>query len=109
MGLRRERLADEVRDIIASCFQAGILGDPRLSSVTITGVKLSGDCQLANIYFTSHDPDVDKAKRGLMSASSFLRKKLADNLDIRRVPDLRFYHDESIERGAYMESLLKQI
>ena len=109
MGLRKERLADEVRDIIAGCFQAGILGDPRLSFVTITSVKLSGDCQLANIYFISHDPDVDKAKRGLQCASGFLRKKLAENLDIRRVPDLRFFYDESIERGAHMESLLKQI
>ena len=109
MGLRKERLADEVRDIIAGCFQAGILSDPRLSFVTITGVKMSGDCQLASIYFTSHDPDVTKAKRGLECASGFLRKKLAENLDVRRVPNLRFFYDESIERGSHMEELLKQI
>jgi ribosome-binding factor A len=109
MGIRRDRLTDGIRDIIANCFQAGILSDPRLQSVTITAVKLSPDLQVATVYFTSHEADIQEALKGLNSASGFLRKQLAEQLDVRRVPTLRFFFDESIERASRIEDLLRQI
>ena len=39
MGLRQERLADEIRDIVASLFTGGTLNDPRIQGVTITAAK----------------------------------------------------------------------
>jgi ribosome-binding factor A len=110
MGLRQERLADEIRDLIAGCFLGGQMGDPRLESVTITAVKLSPDLQLATVYFRIYgevdDGMIQRATRGLESAGGFFRKRLADALDIRRIPSLRFFYDESIERGARIEKLL---
>lgn len=113
MSVRKQRLADEIRDLVASCFQGEQLADPRLKYVTITAVKLSGDLQLASVYFRLMHDDNEKhqaaAKAGLESASTFLRRRLADGLDIRRVPNLRFFFDESIERGSRIEGLLSQI
>ena len=111
MGLRRERLADEIRDIIASCFQGGQMNDPRLEFVTITAVKLSGDLQIATAYFRVIGDKLaaEKAQSGLESAAGFLRHKCAEALDIRRVPTLRFFFDESVERGARIEDLLTKI
>ncbi|MFY7927291.1 MAG: ribosome-binding factor A, partial [Oligoflexus sp.] len=54
MGLRKERMADEIRDILARNFQGGELNDPRLASVTITAVKLSADLQQAMVYFRTY-------------------------------------------------------
>jgi ribosome-binding factor A len=113
MGVRQQRLADEIRDILASCFAAGEMSDPRLEFITITAVKLTSDLQLASAYFRIMDGEsearVAEVKRGLASASTFLRRRLADSLDLRRVPNLRFFYDESIERGARIEGLLSQI
>ena len=111
MGLRQERLADEIRDIIAQLFSGGQLSDPRLASVCITAVKLSGDLQIASIYFRTYTdtvalPDV---QRGLESVSGLLKRKLSAALDIRRMPELRFFFDESIERGNKIESLIDKI
>ena len=110
MGIRQERLADQIRDVIARCFQGGQMQDPRLSNVTITAVKLSADLQLASIYFRVYEVDkIDNAKRGLQTASGFLRKKLASHLDVRRVPELRFFYDESIEKASRIEELLSKL
>jgi ribosome-binding factor A len=110
MGLRKDRLADEIRDIVGSCFLGGKMADPRLEGVTITAVKLSGDLQIASVYYRVYSDDlIEKAQKGLESAAGFFRKKLADALDIRRVPELKFYYDESIEYGSNIEKLLMKI
>lgn len=110
MTLRRDRLTDEIRDLIGECFQGGQMSDPRVAGVTITAVKLSPDLQIATVYFRVwNDGDITKAQLGLESAAGFLRNKLAKALKIRRVPELRFFYDESIERASLIEDLLTKI
>ncbi|MFK7822886.1 MAG: 30S ribosome-binding factor RbfA [Oligoflexales bacterium] len=109
MGLRQERLADEIRDLLATCFLGSQMRDPRLEGVSITHVKVSADLQLATAYFRlyNHGPK-DQAKVGLERSKGFLRKHLAQNLKLRRVPELRFFYDESVEHGSRIEALLHQ-
>jgi ribosome-binding factor A len=110
MGLRQERLADQIRDILAVNFQGGLLSDPRLSTVTITAVKLTADLQLATVYFrTYEDKDSPQAQRGLESAAGRLRRQLGQSIDLRRVPNLRFIFDKSLENAARIETLLTRI
>jgi len=110
VGLRKERMADEIRDIIASCLTGGQLDDPRLAFVTITGVKLSPDLQLASVQFRIIDPTKqDETKRALERASGIFKTKMSKALDIRRVPDLRFFFDSSAERGASVDAMLDLI
>lgn len=120
MGVRKDRLADEIRDILALCFQGGKMNDPRLENMTITAVKLSGDLQHAYVYFRVMSPVVsedgnlpeeaiDKALQGLRSASSFLRKKISVGVKMRRTPEIHFKYDESVEYGSHIESLLSRI
>jgi ribosome-binding factor A len=110
MSIRQDRMADEIRDIVASCFAGGQMQDPRLQHVTITAVKISPDLQYATVYFrTMPGEDIDTAKRGLDRAAGFFRARLAEALDVRRVPVLKFFYDESIEHGARIEDLLNKI
>jgi ribosome-binding factor A len=120
MGIRQDRLADEIRDILGRCFQGGQMNDPRLENLTITAVKLTGDLQHAYVYFRvmypgnqedgSLPPEIlDKAAKGLKSASSFLRKKVADGVKLRRIPEIHFRYDESVEYGSHIESLLGKL
>jgi len=120
MGVRQDRLADEIRDILARCFQGGQMNDPRLENMTITAVKLSGDLQHAYVYFRvmsaeAHpsgrlsDDKIAKALRGLTSASRLLRKRISDGVKMRRTPEIHFKYDESVEYGSHIESLLSKM
>lgn len=113
MGLRQDRLADEIRDLVASSLMGGRMDDPRLQSVAITAVKVTADLQLATVYFRVYGDDseiaVGKAAQGLDAAAGFFRRKLAKALDIRRVPELRFFYDKSVEHGSNIENLLRNL
>jgi ribosome-binding factor A len=110
MGLRQERLADQIRDVVAFCFLGDTLQDPRLSGVTITHVRVSPDLQFASIYFRLFDKkDLEGAEKALVNCRGYFRKKIADAITLRRVPDLRFLYDESVERGSHIEGLIRQI
>lgn len=109
MGLRQERLADEIRDLLAGCFLGDQMRDPRLVGLTVTHVRLSSDLQLATVYFRVFDKaQIGSALDGLERCKGFLRRHLANNLALRRVPELRFFYDESVEHGAQIEKLLEE-
>ena len=109
MTIRKDRLADQIRDLLAGSFLGGKMNDPRLEEVTITAVKLSPDMQVASVYYRVYN-DARKADAftGLRQAAGFLKRSLR-SLEIRRLPELRFFYDESLERAARIETLLGQI
>lgn len=110
MGLRKDQLADQIRDLLALNFQGGRLSDPRLESVTVTAVKLTADLQQATVFYrTYNEADGPNAMRGLQSAAGRLRKSLSEALDIRRVPELHFKYDKSIEYAGRIETVLDAI
>ena len=110
MSLRARRLADQIHEVIGQCFGGGAMSDPRLSGVTITHVKLTTDLQLASVYFRVFIAEqAEQALVGLQHSKGFLRRQLAENLSLRRVPELRFFFDESIEHGARIEALIAAV
>ena len=117
MSLRHERLADEVRDILATNFMAGRMNDPRLEQVSITAVRLSKDLQVAYVYFRAMAADGSgaitstekEAQKGLDSAAGYLRNLLAERLSVRRVPTLKFFFDETLDRADRIHGLLSNL
>ncbi len=111
MGIRSERVADEVRDVVAKAFTGDEMRDPRVQAVAVTAVKISSDLQVASVYFRllNEETPLEDVMVGLERASGFLRSKLAKQIELRRVPTLRFFFDESIERGSRIEELLAGI
>jgi len=87
------------------------VNDPRLESATITGVKMSKDLRDAYVYFAVYGTDKVKqdALKGFNSASGFLRTRLAKELGMKYMPKIRFMFDESIEYGAHMNKVLKDL
>ncbi len=111
MGIRQIRLGDEIRDVLARCFMGHQLEDPRLGGVVITHVKLTGDLQLATVYFRIIDEEAttqEQVLKGLDSCKGFLKKILASEIKLRRVPELRFLFDTSIEYGSLIEGLISK-
>ena len=110
MYKRSEKVAEAIHEEISSLLVKGVK-DPRVSFVTVTGVKVTDDLHLATIYFTVVGSDEERTatEAGLNSAKGFIRKELGKGLRMRYTPDILFRYDESIEYGSRIESILKQI
>jgi ribosome-binding factor A len=106
---RRLRVAAELQRL-ANELLCSEIGDPRLSGVRISEVDLSGDLGVARLFFSTLDPDQDPqpVERALESASGFLRSRLGRALGLRRVPELRFARDLSVQRGMELSRLIDE-
>jgi len=84
--------------------------DARLGMVTIQEVRVARDLSYAKVYFTllGNQMDVAEATRHLNEASGYLRHLLGQRIIVRAVPELHFTHDESVERGIHLSSLIEQ-
>ena len=85
--------------------------DPRVSTVTLTGVKVSRDLNNARVFFTVSDELLERkdAERGLKSAAPYIRRELGQVLQLRFMPEIRFQYDDSISYGQKIDSLLRQV
>ena len=86
--------------------------DPRVQQgmVTVTGVETTGDLRYAKVYLSVlEEVDERELRRGLKSASPWLRRELGGRLTLRYTPELIFERDHSIERGARLSRLLDEL
>lgn len=103
---RLDRVADRIKRELAVLIQQKS-EDPRFFKVTLIDIDLSPDLSYAKVFFTILG-DVDKKALtdALNSASGFFRHLLAKRVNIRRVPQLHFVYDESIEQGQRLSALI---
>ena len=107
---RNERIAGLIQQVLAELLLKQI-GDPRLSRATITAVRVSRDLRIAKIYFATAGGE-DKSGnvlQGFNRAKGFCKRQLAQRLELRYTPDLKFFYDEVIDHGARIEELLKTV
>lgn len=86
--------------------------DPRLGVfVTITEVVSSPDLRHAKVFVSilGSQHERKEALRGLAAASGFLRRQLGERLVLRRIPELSFLEDASMEQGAHLLDLIRQV
>jgi ribosome-binding factor A len=112
MSRRMERIAEQLKSEIARVLREEVT-DPRVRLVTITRVDCSPDLANATVFWSSmeavDEASVDRIEAGLSSAAAFVRRQLAHALPLRRMPRLVFRYDPSLEQGARMASLLREI
>jgi len=111
MTRRIERLNNLLRHEISELLQRQVK-DPRLGNfVTVTEVSISPDLRYARIFVSHMGSEEEKWQTLsiLASASGFFRRELAKRLRLRRIPELSFQWDDSIERGAHLLELIDQV
>jgi ribosome-binding factor A len=108
---RSQRVADYVQRELAGIIQRE-LRDPRVGMVSVTGVDVSRDIGYAKVHFTVLGADTaEDAKESsdvLNKAAGFLRSQLSRDSNMRSVPQLRFYFDNSVGQGRHMEDLISR-
>ena len=82
--------------------------DVDFKNVTITAVEVSSDFSYAKVYFTTTD-DRNHVTKDLNKASGFFRSLLAERIEMRHTPELKFVFDESIEYGQKIENIIKEL
>ena len=109
-GRRAEQVAAEVTELVSSLLLHEIR-DPRLAMVAITKVKVTADLGIARIFFTMLDragetEESRAAVEGLKKAASFMRRRVAEQLSLRHVPELVFAYDVGLDDARRIDSLL---
>ncbi len=107
---RAERVSERIHQEISVLF-ARQVSDPRLENLNVTRVEVTGDLSIAKIFGAPRaDPDATReTMHALARAAGFFRKRLAENLDLRSAPEVRFVLDESIIKGERFLQVLEQV
>jgi ribosome-binding factor A len=110
-GYRPDRVGDQIRQELSEILSRGEVHDPGIGFITLTRVQVTGDLQLARVYYTSlGDPIARKeTARALTRATGFFRRQIGSRLRLRRVPELEFRFDESIAHQNRIEQILRDI
>jgi ribosome-binding factor A len=107
---RTDRIADQIQREISRLLQFE-LKDPRVGLVTVQDVTVSRDLSFADVYFTLLGEGADagaQAQEILTGAAGFLRSALAQTLNTRTTPKLRFHYDETPEKAANLSRLIDE-
>jgi len=108
-NVKIERLNDIFQKEISIILMTEVK-DEDIKFVTITDVDTTSDLSFAKIYYTVLDESKkQKTEDRLNKASSFIRTKLAERVDIRHTPELKFVYDTSIAYGEHIEKIIDNI
>jgi ribosome-binding factor A len=110
-GRRVGRIEEQLRIELSEIIEREI-EDPRIGLATVTAVKVSPDLRHARVYVSvlGDEQQRKKTMQGLNSAAHFARRSLSQRLaHLRRIPELTFAYDDSLETGSRIEELLDQI
>ena len=106
---RRGRINDEVVKEVSSILRD--IKDPRVSGafISVTAADVTPDLKFAKIYYSVLTGDEKEVAKGLKSGTGYIRRCLAQSLNLRITPELTFVRDGSIAHGAHISELLHKI
>lgn len=110
MSYHQERIEKALEREIGKILLTDVKDD-RLRYVIITKATVTKDLSIATIYYTVLGNDVQKASTSdnLEEAKGFIRSTLGKRIAIRKIPELKFKYDDSLEYGSKIDSILKDL
>ena len=109
-GKRLARLNEQLKREIVAILR-GRVRDPRIGTPTVTGVDVTPDLWVAKVFVRTEGDEAQRARslEGLEAAAPFVRKSLGEILTIRRIPELRFLEDRTLEQAMRIERILGEV
>ena len=108
MSLKIDRLNNMFVEEISKIIHEDIK-DKEVGFVTVTAAKVTNDLSYAKIYITTLNNDREKVVNTLNKASSFIRTMMCDRIKIRKMPEIHFVYDTSIEYGKKIDDIIDRI
>lgn len=107
---RSLKVADRIKVVVAQLLETKIK-DPRLGFVTVTDARVTGDLQMASVFYTVLGDDDARASTAaaLESAKGAIRSALGRELGLRITPSIEFFEDGLPETAKALDSLLARV
>jgi len=107
MSVKIERLEHTFVEKISQILQLEIK-DERIHFVTVTAAKITSDLSFAKVYVTVlNDSERENILKLLNKASNFIERELSKRIEIRKMPNITFVYDESIEYANNIEHIIE--
>jgi len=108
--LRASRIADRIKEELSEMLIEEI-SDPRLAGISITDVTVDRELAYADIYYSSLEgaARAEEVLAGFLHAQGYLRRELAQRIELRVFPRLRFHWDPTFERAERIERLIASL
>ena len=109
-GDRPARVAERIREEVSLILQNRVK-DPGMRVVTITDVTITPDLKTARVHYSVLGGDEEKiaVRDALRRSRGFIRKELGRTLQLRYSPEVAFLFDDTYEKGARIDRLLREI
>ncbi len=106
--IKKGKLSSQFTEEISKIIREEVT-DKNIGFVTITSSDVTPDLSYAKIYFTTLNKDVDLTLKSLNRASGYIKNVLSNRIDIRKMPEMEFVYDGSIEYGQNIENIIEKI
>ncbi|WP_457551620.1 30S ribosome-binding factor RbfA [Desulfobacula sp.] len=105
---RADRISGKIQYAITDLLSKK-MQDPRIEMATISSVKLSPDLRVAHVYVAvfGDEKRISDVLDGFKNAKGFIKKSITPKLGLKYMPDLKFVHDDSFDKAAKMDALIK--
>jgi ribosome-binding factor A len=107
---RADRVADLILQELSYVLQRKVK-DPRLGGITLTRVQVTADLRYARVFYSVLATEEVKVAvaTGLERARGYVKRELGRRLQLRRLPDIAFHYDDSLEYGSRIHRLLSEL
>jgi ribosome-binding factor A len=109
-GDRPARVGERIREELSLLLLRKV-NDPGLAPVTVTEVSVTPDLRIAHVNYSALVAPMERpaVAKALRRSSGFLRRELGHLLGLRYAPELQFHYDDSFDRGARIDAILRGI
>ena len=107
---RIERINEEYRRVLSQIIGYELKNSNITGMISVTKVKVTTDLKYAKVYVSIlNSKSIKNTMEALKKSSGFIRSELAKRINLRNTPELQFEIDDSLEYGAKIDSILKEI
>jgi ribosome-binding factor A len=109
-GDRSARVGEKIREELSLLLMRKV-NDPGLAPVTVTEVSVTKDLRIAHVNYSALVAEEERpaVAKALRRSTGFLRRELGHLLGLRYAPELQFHYDDSFDRGARIDAILRDI
>lgn len=105
---RGEKIASKVQMLVAEILQRDFADDDLINQVSLVGAQSHGGMQFVKLFFYARG-DADATQKRLDEVTKMVRFALAQKINQKYVPEIRFVYDDTLERADRIETILNNL
>ncbi|MDR2412768.1 MAG: ribosome-binding factor A [Rickettsiales bacterium] len=106
---RSSRIASKVQTLVGQILRDDFGEDPVISGISLVGAESHGGLRFVKLFYYNSHKDVKLTQKRLDEITRIVRFKLAQKIDQKYVPEIRFVYDDTLEKAARIDELLAKI